>query len=246
VITVGVDLSTASARTATCVIEWDGPGAAHGVKLVLGATDEDIVRLAGADDVIAIDAPFGWPRGWAEAVAAHRPGAVFAADGASSVLTSRETDRWIERRVGVRPLAVGANLIGATAIRCARLVHRLGRSVDVGASIRPPFVTEVYPAAALRRWGFSYQLYRGKTNTDARALLIEQLIRAGLPVAVTEPVRSQLAESDDALDALIASLVGRAVALGLAEGCPEELTQAAREEGWIRVPRASTTLGALK
>jgi hypothetical protein len=161
------------------------------------------------------------------------------------VLTSRETDRWIERHVGVRPLAVGANLIGATAIRCARLVHRLGSFVDVGASIRPPFVTEVYPAAALRRWGFSYQLYKGKTNADARALLIEQLIGAGLPVAVTEPVRSQLAESDDALDALIASLVGRAVALGLADGCPDELAQAARDEGWIRVPRAGTTLGAL-
>lgn len=241
--TLGVDLSTDPRRTGLCLLEWpvDGrPAQVH--DLVVGATDEIVVRIAQTADHIGIDAPFGWPKAWATAVAAHRPGDPFGAGGKPAELTHRYTDAWIAANVGIRPLSVAANLIGATAIRCARLVAALGRPVDTGENVRPGAVSEVYPAAALKRWGQSFTLYKGRQWREARLALVAALIEAGLPVALTSAQRAALQANDDALDALIASLVARAVALGLTDDCPLEAREACRNEGWIRVPMAGTWL----
>ncbi len=241
--TISVDLSTDPKRTGLCLLAWSGGGRpARIVDLVAGATDENVVSIAQGADHIGIDAPFGWPKPWAAAVAAHRPGDPFAADGSPAKLTRRYTDEWIASSVGIRPLPVAANLIGATAIRCARLLAAFGMPVDAGEAVQPGSVSEVYPAAALKRWGQSFTLYKGRQWREARLALVAAVIEAGLPVALTPTQRAALEANDDALDALIASLVARAVALGLTDDCPLEARESCRSEGWIRVPAAATSL----
>lgn len=240
--TLGVDLSTNPKLTALCLLEWPTSSPARIEELVVGASDESVLRVAASADHIGIDAPFGWPRAWAAAVAAHLPGIPFAADGSPAELTRRYTDTWITANVGIYPLPVGANLIGATAIRCARLVAACGRPVDAGEGVRPGSVSEVYPAAALKRWGQSFALYKGRQWREARLALVATLIAAGLPVALTPTQRAALEANDDALDALVASLVARAVAMGLTDNCPPEAREFCRSEGWIRVPAAATSL----
>lgn len=241
--TLGVDLSTDPKRTALCLLEWSGDGSpARLTDLVVGVSDETVLRTAESAEHIGIDAPFGWPRSWATAVAAHQPGDPFAADGSPAELTRRYTDEWIAANVGIQPLAVAANLIGATAIRCARLVAALRRPVDTGEEVPAGSVSEVYPAAALKRWGQEFTLYKGRRWREARLALVAALIEAGLPVALTSAQRAALEANDDALDALIASLVARAVGLALTDDCPPEATESCRSEGWIRVPAASTSL----
>jgi hypothetical protein len=46
--------------------------------------------------------------------------------------------------------------------------------------------------------------------------------------------------NDDAFDALIASLVARANALGLCGPVPDECLDEARVEGWISLPEAGS------
>lgn len=161
-LTLGVDLATQPRLTAVCAISWPEASTQTATVQVLrtGATDEDILELAAEADVVGIDSPFGWPRQWAEAVARHRPGGPFLAPGPPASLTRRATDKWIAENVGVYPLSVGANLIGATAIRCALLIHRMGIAIDTGVAGTSPHVSEVYPAAALVRWGMSHRLYK--------------------------------------------------------------------------------------
>jgi len=246
-LTLGIDLSTAAKSSAACLIDWpDGSSQPPTITLVqTTVTDDDVIALAAGADVIAIDAPFGWPTAWANAVAKHRPGDPFLATGLPATLTRRATDSWVAANVGIYPLSVGANLIGATAIRCARLVHRLNLPVDTGEVGSGRFVSEVYPAAALVRWGLPHRLYKGRVLATARTALIDALVEAGLPVAIRADARREIESSDDALDALLCSLVGRAVAIGLTDDAPEPLRAATATEGWIRVPRAGTTLGGL-
>lgn len=244
--TLGIDLATVARKTAVCRIDWPDGAARPTVSLLqVGVVDDDIVAMAADVDVVAIDAPFGWPRPWAAAVGKHRPGSAFDADGPPAMLTRRETDVWIAKHIGINPLAVAANLIGATAIRCARLVQSLSLPVDVGVSGPLPVVSEVYPAAALSRWDMSYQLYKGKPYVEARRRLIAALVSAGLPVRLSAEHSGVVEASDDALDALICSLVARAVGLGLTDDAPESLLEAAAGEGWIRVPKEGITLASL-
>lgn len=245
--TLGIDLATVARKTAACVIEWPDTYAAIPkiVSIRTTVADDDVLALAADADVVAIDAPFGWPRPWAEAVEHHVPGGAFVAAGTPAALTRRATDAWIAEHLRIYPLAVAANLIGATAIRCARLVHALKMPVDVGVSRELPVVSEVYPAAALLRWGLSYRLYKGQKLTEPRRLLVDALVAAGLPVHLSDDDRRAIEGSDDALDALVCSLVARAIGLRLTDDAPLTLRDSAAAEGWIRVPRENVTLAAL-
>lgn len=211
----------------------------------VGVADPRAVELATQADFLGIDAPFGWPRTWAAAVATHRPGAAFEAEGSPAVLTRRATDVWVAQATNVYPLSVAANLIGATAIRCARLIHAIGQPIDVGLPAQAPLTSEVYPAAALVRWGFKHQLYKGKAFTPARQDLIRSILAGGLPMHFADRDHRLLEASDDAVDSLLASLVARAVALGLTDDAPVELRSAAAAEGWIRVPSSGSSLRML-
>jgi hypothetical protein len=75
-----------------------------------------------------------------------------------------------------------------------------------------------------------------------RAQLLDELADLLLEVApVSEATRSARKGSDDALDAVVASLTARAAALGLAHP-PEtdEQREVAPVEGWIHLPRTDS------
>jgi hypothetical protein len=107
-------------------------------------------------------------------------------------------------------------------------------------------VVEVYPAVALAVWGLPHRGYKGG-DVASRAVL------AGLVAAVGEgcrglevpaEVEDRCRVSDHAFDALVAALVARAAFLGLVGRPGPEDAVAAREEGWIAVPRGGS-LGQL-
>ena len=100
----------------------------------------------------------------------------------------------------------------------------------------------MYPAAALKRWGQSFTLYKGRQFRAARVLRVAALIEAGLPVTLQIADREAVEASDDGLDALVASVVAQAIELGLTDDCPAEGAAACRSEGWIRVPTAGSSM----
>jgi hypothetical protein len=245
--TLGIDLATDPRRTAACLIDWSPDTGVQPVvtSIEVGVTDDRAVELAAHAEFVGIDAPFGWPRAWAAAVAKHRPGATFGVEGTPAGLTRRATDLWVAENTGIYPLSVAANLIGATAIRCARLIHRLGQPIDQGRSPRAPLTSEVYPAAALVRWGFKHQLYKGAPFAAGRKDLIASIVAGGLPIVLGDGDHHLLEASDDALDSLLCSLVARAVAVGLTDDAPASLHDAAATEGWIRIPVPGSSIRML-
>lgn len=235
-ITVGIDLATEPAKTAACVLKWDPRPAAVAVRM--GVDDETAVRLALEGDKCAIDAPFGWPRPFVEFVRAHEAAEALPPSPPPD-LQLRTTDRWVEQAIGIRPLSVSANLIGATAMRCARLLeaiaNRRGEAIDrSGAGL----VVEGYPAAALEIWDLRSRGYKGtKGRENLRVLAGTVIEQVGIDVAPEQC--AVLASKHDAFDALICALVARAAALGNTLE-PSDLGPA-RVEGWIHLP--DPTLG---
>jgi predicted nuclease with RNAse H fold len=99
-------------------------------------------------------------------------------------------------------------------------------------------VIEVYPAAALFRWGLPADGYKGRARSDVRrALVAEVCARLEGVCEMTVPQREACESGDDALDALVASLAVRAGMLGRTQApeTGEEVTRSA-VEGWIHVP----------
>jgi hypothetical protein len=235
VITLGIDLASRAERTAACTIEWRA-GRARVVDLACGQDDEALVaRIAGADKA-GLDVPFGWPDAFVDHVARFHAGG----DWAGATLTAlrfRETDRVVAARTGRWPLSVSSDLIGVPAFRAAALLSRLaaeGCAVDRRGGGR---LVEVYPAAALRLWGFASTGYkRREARARLTALLAELRRRTGAWLDLDASARRLCGASDDALDALVAALVARAAALGLCEPPPPEHAARAAREGWVALP----------
>ncbi len=242
--TLGVDFATEPSRTAGCVIDWSG-GKGRVVSLDSGLDDEAIVELA-AEDVakVGIDCPFGWPVAFVEAVARHDGGGVWPGRGAADptafrrLLSLRETDRHVQRELGKTPLSVSANLIGATAMRLAGLVDRLAHGGEVVDRSGAGRFAEVYPAAALMRWGLPSTGYKGRPGRAERALIVDGLLERLPGLHLTGRDVARCRGSDDILDSLLASLIARAAWLGLTDPPPPGAAVAAivAREGWIHVP----------
>ena len=229
--TLGIDLAAQNPRTAVCAIDWDDEQARVHAPELGGKREGDdwLVELARDADAVGIDAPFGFPDVAVNALS------VWAERGrwtSASVheLRFRITDRFVHEETGRWPLSSSSDLIAITAWRCARLLDRL----DVKSRTGDDRVYEVYPGAALTCWRFVRAGY--KSSADARAALLAELERPWLDLG---PARAACIESDDALDALIASLVTRAATRGLTENPSGDSATIARE-GWIHLPSADS------
>jgi predicted nuclease with RNAse H fold len=240
-ITAGVDLSSQAAHTASCVIEWSRSGArvSH---LALDVDDQAITALVQAVDKLGIDVPLGWPLAFANAVAQHSNQGLWPADythSESLAYRYRRTDLWVWRALKTSPpLSVSTDRIAIPAMRAAAVLSRLPERVVLDGS---GVVVEVYPAAALRRWGFTWRGYKRRDKADARRLLVERLFQGTARWLSVGPAEAERCfASDDAFDALIAALVARAAAVGLVDAVPEEDKAVARSEGWIAVPKATS------
>jgi uncharacterized protein DUF429 len=235
VITLGIDLASQPKGTAACAIEW-AAGRARVVDVACGQDDDTLLkRIAGADKV-GVDVPFGWPEAFVDGVARFHAGGAWP-DASVVALRYRETDRVVAARTGRWPLSVSTDLIGVPTFRAARLLARLaedGVSVDRAGAGK---LVETYPAAALRVWGFTstgYKRREGHTSLGELLKALQGRTRAWLDLGAA--ARRLCADSDDALDALVAALIARAAALGLCETPPPTLAARAAREGWIALP----------
>ena len=216
----GIDLAAQPKTTAACVIDRGT------VTFAAAGLDDDALSdvVAGCEKV-GIDAPFGWPSSFVDAVVAHRARAPWP-DTDPRELRLRHTDRFVHAELGLTPLSVSTDRIGIVAFRCARLLSRFAEADRSGGGR----LCEVYPAAALRRWyGEATRGYR--RDEERRAGLLDRLCAdTGLVVEDREAVADE-----HVFDALVAALVALAVARG--ETVPPDDAALAREEGWIHVPR---------
>lgn len=239
-ITVGVDLAAEPAGTGLAVVEWAG-GEAVVRSVSLRVDDAAIVEVSEGADRVGIDCPLGWPDDFLEFLQAHHAGHVVAPQDVAGKdwrrrLAYRATDRAVKAETGITPLSVAADRIGLTAMRAAGLLARLaagGRPVDrAGGGV----VVEVYPAASLHCWGLPFKGYKRAANRGQREALITALLGAA-PWLQLGPHAPLCAESDDALDAVIAAMTARAAALSKVTQPRDDSGRAqAEREGWIALP----------
>lgn len=234
-ITLGIDLAAEPKETGGCAIEWrDGGAVVEWVKTSLH--DDEILRRAEAADAIGIDAPFGWPRYFVEAITAYDAGRRWPVDAweerSRRKLRLRGTDEWIRAVTGITPLSVSSDMIAIPAMRCASLLERLGVRDRSGDGR----VFEVYPAAALRQWRLQYRGYKDRKDASALTVLLAGLKERASWLRISPPDERLCASCHDAFDALVASLVARAAAKGLTRRPTADELAAARVEGWIALP----------
>jgi Protein of unknown function (DUF429) len=157
-------------------------------------------------------------------------------------LAFRATDLHVRDQTGLIPLSVSSDRIARAAWRCAQLLTESGGGAAPDRAGEDGLV-EVYPAAALARWGFSYRGYKHGTpagrsdRAAARARLVAEIVRRSSSwLALPAETQAACEASDDILDALVASLVTRAAAVGLTERPPQAQQGRAMREGWIHLP----------
>jgi hypothetical protein len=259
-ITLGIDLASQPEKTALCAIEWTGPpvirvlcrGKYEGTKLhdkfLITAMRGLRFDFGGVPiSKTAIDAPFGWPEPFLEAVVAHQHGDGWPSgmDNPRAPFERRATDRFVHRRAKKTPLSVSADKIASPAMRCAVLLadlryHHGPEAVDRSGS---GMVCEAYPDPALRRWTGDHRVelglresYKGPECSARRGELTEVVTeRSGL----LDPDRllDGCVDEDDYLDALVCAFVARATCLRRTlppDDADEE--RLAHLEGWIHLP----------
>lgn len=251
-ITLGIDLAAAPERTAACAVTWDGDTAVAEV-LPGPHTDQNLIGIMSRRwDKIGIDAPLGWPESFVDAMSAHRKLKPWPGRGTDAVehrkqLKYRLTDRVIIERGERAPLSVSTDLIGVVALRAATLLDQYARATKRKPVRRDGLgaVAEVYPAAALRRWlPDAKGSYKGRDPEPLRALV--GAVADAVPLKFAGDSYDRCASDHNAFDALVSALVARAVAQRQTRRARSgaEIRHAATE-GWIHVPKKTSTLGAL-
>ncbi len=230
--TLGVDLASQPAKTGICVVEWGGSGAKV-MHLATEGSDEVILDLHHSCNITGIDMPFGWPGPFVGFLLGN-PSADPEewSDTWKKTLRFRRTDFAVHEITGRWPLSVSSDRIAIPTMRCRGLLTEMGVT-DLSGDGR---VFEVYPAAALWRWGLPHQKYKRKKGRAILMGLVRDLLNRCPWLEVDSATRKILTESDDAFDALVCALVARAAALGLTVPPESEDLESARREGWIHLP----------
>jgi hypothetical protein len=250
---IGVDCATDSSRVGLARGKWRS-----GHRLVIedvrsGAEPSPVtiicewLQATPEPALIAIDAPLGWPASLAASLKDHRAGSKL--NGKPNDLFRRETDRGIQRRIGITPLDVGADRIARTAYAALELLGKVRdstrREVPLAWSHHEPegpSAIEVYPAATLRASGLPYRGYKKADQEDERRQILAALtpiLSFGLDWPKLEGAAVGNADLLDAIVCLVAAkdfLDGRAI--------PPGDINVAQCEGWIwvRDPEVPTTL----
>lgn len=242
----GIDLAAEPGHTGLATLD-DADGSVVVASAERGVTDEAILEAVRSSDKTGVDVPVGWPQRFVEFVYAHAAQTLqppLATNAAwRRELALRTTDREIQQRTGLTPLSVSANLIAYPAFRWAGIEARLrSRNIDTSRD-GSGAVAEVYPAAALYRWGLPHRRYKGTTNREARRQIIQALPTV-FPTFAWQGFDGLALADDNVLDAIIAALVAQQIANGHCEGPDDHHLDVARVEGWIWIPKSqpSTTV----
>jgi len=236
VLTAGVDLAAEPEGTAVALLAWSASGATVS-EVVCPAGDDAVAEAVARAGKTGIDCPLGWPDAFVSFVAAHHAGPVPVPDGPADRawrrgLAWRHTDEVVRAATGLVPLSVSADRIGHTAMRCAALQATLAaRGVDVDRT-GTGAIAEVYPAASLKLWGLPWRGYKTAKNRAALGEVVDGLLAAAPWLRLGEHEQA-CRRSDHVLDAVVAALAARAVAIGRATVADREV---ARAEGWIALP----------
>jgi predicted nuclease with RNAse H fold len=254
--TLGIDLASQPKETGVCLIDWSA-GAGEVIDLQSGElTDDALVDLMLDERVakVGIDAPFGWPVAFIDAVTSYRDEGRWI-DLEANELRFRATEIRIFEETNQWPLSVAVGDLAWPAMRAARLLSRVVASED--AQRRRPargmplmldrsgagLVVEVYPMAALRRWqlipagGAAAWSYKGDKpgRRDRRADYLKA-IRTQLTIRMSADHVECCVEDDDEFDALISALIARAAQTGATDPIPQGMRWLAMREGWIHLP----------
>lgn len=240
----GVDLAAEADRTGLAILkvgERESLNAQMTIdELLLGADDHAIRNAITQAGRTGIDVPLGWPQKFVEFVSDHASGKLSAPESTDREwrrgLALRETDRYVQRAIGVWPLSVATERIAYAAMRWAGIEARL-KAEDVPV-VRDgsDAVYEVYPAAALKAWGLRHRGYKGKKNSEVRHELVDELSKT-FPNLEWNGHRDLCIADDNALDAVLAAIIALEAYLGRCEPAPADLKSSALREGWIWVPR---------
>jgi len=239
VLTLGVDLAAADIRTAIAAVEWSD-GQATVQALQLGVSDEQLVEAILAADKAGLDCPLGWPAKFVSFVVAQQTGHVLPDAHAESASWRRElayrlTDEVVRAETGLVPLSVSADRIAHAAFRCASLLARLAAEGEPVDRCGDGVVVEVYPAAALRRWGLTHRGYKTPGRGVGHGFLVDELT-AATPWLNLGSYEQLCRTSHDAFDAVVAAMAARAAALGHVLEPDTAQREVARTEGWIALP----------
>jgi hypothetical protein len=164
-ITLGIDLSSMPEGTAACRIDWLKNRAV--ARLAESrCDDEKLDKLIGEAAVVGMDAPFGWPKAFVDAVADWKT--TVWSKNVRRRFRFRATDLYVQNRLQIWPLSVSTDRIALPAMRANALLTRHGVKDRSGGRSkkkaltrrRTPEFLEVYPAASLKRWGLPHRRYK--------------------------------------------------------------------------------------
>jgi predicted nuclease with RNAse H fold len=240
-LSVGIDLAAQPENTAAFEVRWH-QSHAEILSWHNPVDDDQILTLIAKADKVGIDVPLGWPTEFVRAVYRH----LSAKDRWPKVemvrFRLRATDRFVSEIIKKSPLSVSTDRIGIPAARAASLLSTLRSDVDQDRTGNGR-VVEVYPAAALKVWGFRSQGYKGRDGREIRGDLVTAWAQKTEAWGRwTDEALTAAREDDNLFDAFVAATVARCAALNLTSPVPPNLKRRARLEGWIAVPLANSLM----
>lgn len=238
---LGIDLAANPEQTGMAVLR-DIDGVLMVTSTAVGVSDTHIVDAVHQADGTGVDVPIGWPIRFVELLedhAAHRLPAPESTDvDWRRSVALRATDIAVHRRTGIAPMSVAANLIAYPAFRWAGIEATLrNEGIDTSRD-GSGAVAEVYPAAALYRWGLPHRGYKGAQQTAVRHHMVEAIATV-FPEFDWQGFEASAIADDNVLDAVLAALVAYQIAQGNCEGSDEDERKVACVEGWIWLPKPS-------
>jgi len=182
--------------------------------------------------LFAFDAPLGWPREMAHVLHEHKAGEPVHVD--SDSLFNRDTELFIKKIIGKKPLEIGADRIARTAKWTLDLIDGLRKELnyDIPLSwdhneILPLSAIEVYPAATLLSRKIKMRGYKNKKNIKIRKEILKEL----KTYITIKADKQEIAKTSHNIDAVICVLAGSDFLRGDCIPPPEELSVG--KEGWI-------------